>query len=69
MRTIDGEVNLKIPPGTQSDTKFRLRGRGLEMNGIKGDQYVEVYVETPKKMTQKQRKMLQELAKDMELRY
>ena len=69
VRSIDGKVDIKIPIGTQSGTKFRLRGRGVEMNGSRGDQYVEVYVEIPKKMTPKQKKMMDELAKDIGLRY
>jgi molecular chaperone DnaJ len=69
VRTIDGKVDLKIPPGTQSGTKFRLKGRGVKMNGIKGDQYVEVHVEIPKNMTSKQKKMMEELAKDIGLNY
>ncbi|MGB2696302.1 MAG: molecular chaperone DnaJ [Candidatus Zixiibacteriota bacterium] len=69
VRTIDGKVDLKIPSGTQSGNKFRLKGRGVEMNGIKGDQYVEVYVEIPKRMTSKQKKMMEDLAKDIGLKY
>jgi len=69
VRTIDGKVDLKIPSGTQSGTKFRLKGRGVQVIGIKGDQYVEVQVEIPKKMTQKQKKMFEELARDIGLKY
>ena len=69
VRTIDGKVELRIPTGTQSGTKFRLKGKGVEMNGIKGDQYVEVYVEIPRKMTQKQKKMMEDLAKDIGLKH
>ncbi len=69
VRTIDGKVDLKIPPGTQSGTRFRLKGRGVKMNGIRGDQYVEVQVEIPKRMSEKQKKILEELAKDIGLRY
>jgi molecular chaperone DnaJ len=69
VRTIDGRVELKIPAGTQSGTRFRLRGRGVKMNGSRGDQYVEIYVEIPKNMTPKQKKMMEDLAKDIELGY
>ncbi len=69
IRTIDGKVDLKIPPGTQSGTKFRLRRRGLEVNGSRGDQYVEVIVEIPKKMSEKQKRLLGEFAKEGGLKH
>lgn len=69
VRTIDGRVDLKIPPGTQSGSKFRLRGRGVEVNGARGDQYVEVIVEVPKNMNAKQKKLMEEFAKETGLKY
>lgn len=45
--TLDGNVDMKIPPGTQSGTVFRLRGRGLKGRLGRGDQHVRVIVETP----------------------
>jgi molecular chaperone DnaJ len=69
VRTIDGKVDLKIPPGTQSGTKFRLRGRGVKINGARGDQYVEVIVEVPKKINDKQKKLMEEFAKETGLKY
>jgi molecular chaperone DnaJ len=69
VRTIDGRVNLKIPPGTQSGTKFRLRGKGVEVNGTKGDQYVEVLVEIPKNMSEKQKRLMEEFAKEGGLKH
>ncbi|MCK4384726.1 MAG: molecular chaperone DnaJ [candidate division Zixibacteria bacterium] len=68
VKTIDGKVDLKIPPGTQSGTKFRLRGRGVKVNGSRGDQYVEVKVEVPKNITAKQRELMEEFAKETGLR-
>jgi molecular chaperone DnaJ len=61
--TMDGEHNLKIPESTQSATTFRLRGKGVPvLNGHgKGDLFVEVRVQTPSKLTKKQRELLQEL--------
>ena len=38
---------LKIPPGTQSGTRFRISGQGIEKAGRRGDQYVQVKVEVP----------------------
>ena len=58
--TVDGKVAQKIPEGTQSGTKFRLRGQGIQyLNGRgRGDQYVIVDVEIPKKVTRAQREAL-----------
>jgi len=63
--TIDGRVNLKLPAGTSSGQKFRLKAKGFPKLGEKGhgDQYVEVKVTVPKKLTSKQRKLLEELKK------
>ncbi|MBP8855237.1 MAG: molecular chaperone DnaJ, partial [Oscillospiraceae bacterium] len=51
--TIDGKVEYNVPEGTQSGTVFRLRGKGIQyVNGRgRGDQYVRVDVEIPKKLT------------------
>lgn len=60
--TLDGNAVMKIPPGTQTDTLFRLRGSGmpyLKGRGF-GDQYVRVIVSTPKNLTKRQRELLEE---------
>ncbi|NIN01102.1 MAG: molecular chaperone DnaJ [candidate division Zixibacteria bacterium] len=69
VRTLDGKVDIKIPPGTQSGTKFRLRGKGVEVNGSRGDQYVEVLVEIPKTMNERQKKLMEEFAKESGLKH
>ena len=58
--TVDGKVMQRIPEGTQSGTKFRLRGQGIQyLNGRgRGDQYVIVEVEIPKKLNRAQREAL-----------
>ena len=58
--TVDGRIVQNIPEGTQSGTKFRLRGQGIQyLNGRgRGDQYVIVDVEIPKKVTRAQREAL-----------
>ncbi|MDD4849453.1 MAG: molecular chaperone DnaJ [Gemmiger sp.] len=58
--TVDGKVAQKIPEGTQSGTKFRLRGKGIQyLNGRgRGDQFVLVDVEIPKKLNKTQRDAL-----------
>ena len=58
--TIDGKVKWSLPAGTQPGTTFRLRGKGIQyVNGRgRGDQYVKVVVEIPKKLTKTQRDAL-----------
>ena len=67
--TIDGKrLSLKIPTGTQSGSKMRLRGHGMpRMNGGgRGDEYVKINVAVPKKLNKKQKVLLEEL-KDLGL--
>ncbi len=61
--TLEGEQMLKIPEGTQSGTVLKLRGKGIPiLNGHgKGNLFVEVRVQTPTKLTKRQRELLQEL--------
>ncbi len=60
--TIDGHAKLKIPPGTQTNTIFRMSGKGMPgMNGYgEGDQLVRVLVQTPKHLSKRQRELLEE---------
>jgi curved DNA-binding protein len=65
--TLDGKtMSLKVPPGTQSHTKMRLKNYGLPTaNGkSRGDQLVRIIVETPANLTKKQKALLEELAKE-----
>src|SRR6266478_4620784 len=63
VRTLDGKrVVLKVPPGTQHGQKCRLPGQGIERNGRRGDQYVEVHVQIPEKLTPEQEAALREFA-------
>ncbi len=60
--TLDGNVKMKVPEGTQTSTVFRLRGHGIHYrrgNG-RGDQHVRVIVSTPTKLNDKQKQLLQE---------
>lgn len=62
--TLEGTVRLKIPPGTQDGQRFRLRGRGLPTSsGTRGDLNVEVHINVPKKLTEREREIWSELAK------
>ena len=55
VKTLDARrVLLRIPPGTQHGQKFRIPGQGIERNGRRGDQYVEVRVEIPEHLTPEQ---------------
>ena len=58
--TLEGKVKYNVPEGTQSGTVFRLRNKGIPyVNGRgRGDQYVHVVVEIPKKLTRTQREAL-----------
>lgn len=62
--TLHGKVKLKVPAGTQTGTKFRLRGKGVpNVRGYGvGDQHVIVRIVTPTKLTEKQKQILQEFA-------
>ena len=63
--TLDGTENMKIPEGTATGTTFRLRGHGLpDVSGRgRGDLFVTVQVQTPKKLTRDQRHLFEQLAK------
>jgi molecular chaperone DnaJ len=63
--TLDGKARLRIPPGTQSGTRFRMRAKGItDLRGYgRGDHIVRVVVETPRKLTGRQRELLEEFAR------
>jgi molecular chaperone DnaJ len=63
--TLNGKVKMKVPAGTQSGSVFRLRGKGVpDVRGYgTGDALVRVVIETPKKLSSKQRELLEEFAK------
>jgi molecular chaperone DnaJ len=62
--TLNGKAELKIPPSTQYGTIFRLRGKGMPGRWGRGDELINVKIRIPKKITTKQRKLLEELAKE-----
>ncbi len=61
--TLDGKMKMSIPSGTQPGTKLRLRERGVTTDKARGDHYVIVNIHLPKKITNKHRHLLEELAK------
>lgn len=61
IKTVDGEVEYEVKPGTQTDTKVRLRGKGvpsLRNKNIRGDHYVTLVVTVPEKLTEEQKDAL-----------
>ena len=70
VRTIDGKkVALRIPPGTPSGKRFRVRGQGVAKGTDKGDLIVEVTISTPENLTDEQEKMMREFAEAGGLKY
>jgi molecular chaperone DnaJ len=65
-KSLDGEVELTIPPGTSGGKRFRLRGQGVKSKNGTGDLYLTVNVVIPEKLTKQQRRRLEELAQEIE---
>ncbi len=67
--TLEGEHELKVPAGTQTGTTFKIRGQGVpELNGRgRGDLYVQVKVQTPTKLSKRQRELLEELQQTLSI--
>ena len=66
VKTIDGRVDLKIPAGTESGALFKLGAKGMPYSASRrGDHYVEVYIRTPKKLSGKAKKALEDIAEEL----
>jgi curved DNA-binding protein len=65
VETLDGNVDMKLPPGTQSGQKLRLKGKGLPKRdgGDNGDMFVRVEIVVPRRLTPRQKELWEELAK------
>lgn len=65
--TLDGKVKWTLPPGTQTGTTFRLKGRGIpQLRGKgRGDQHVTVQVQVPQRLTGAQKEALEAYAAAM----
>jgi molecular chaperone DnaJ len=64
VETLKGAVKLKIPAGVQPGSRLRLKGRGVrDRKGRTGDHYAVIRVKVPKKLTERQRKLLEEYGK------
>jgi curved DNA-binding protein len=63
--TPDGRVNIKVPPGTQSGQKLRVRGRGLPVrDGGRGDLFVVIGITLPAKVSDAERKLWEQLSRE-----
>ena len=64
--TVDGDIKIRLRPGTQSGTMMRLRGKGApQLHGrAKGDEYVRINVAVPEKLTNEQKELLRNLQEE-----
>jgi molecular chaperone DnaJ len=70
VRTLDGKrVAIRIPPGTASGRRFRVRGQGIAKDGQRGDLIIEVQISVPEKLTEEQERMMREFAEAGGLKY
>ena len=65
--TLDGRGKMRVPAGTQPGSVLRLKGKGIPHRGGlgRGDQRIEVAIEVPTQLTERQRQLLEELAKEL----
>src|SRR5207245_9117695 len=67
--TLNGRVNIRIPPGTQAGQKLRVRGRGLPgRGGGNGDLIVVTRIEVPNRVNEPERKLWEQLARESEFK-
>ncbi|SEO55109.1 molecular chaperone DnaJ [Aquisalimonas asiatica] len=66
--TLEGRVNLRIPPGTQTGKTFKIRGKGVKpvRGGAQGDLLCRVQVETPVNLTREQKELLQRFGETLD---
>ena len=68
VKTVDGEVEYTVKPGTQTDTKVRLKGKGvpyLRNKNTRGDHYITLVVSVPTKLNKEQRRALENFNETM----
>lgn len=61
VETLDGNVKIKIPAGVKHGEMLRIKGKGVEQNGRRGDFLVRISIETPTKLSRKARKLVEDL--------
>lgn len=66
VETVDGKIKIRVPAGTQPNTLIRLSGKGVKhvRGSGKGDHYVRIKVTIPKKLSHKQKELLEEFDKE-----
>jgi molecular chaperone DnaJ len=70
LKTLEGKrVAIKIPPGTPSGKRFRVRGQGMQKGEKTGDLIVEVAIQVPEKLSEEQERMMREFAESGGLKY
>lgn len=71
INTVDGPVKMKIPPGTQNGTDFKLSGHGVPKmrSTSRGDHIVSIFVDTPTKLSKKQKELLKEFKNSKKSRF
>ena len=70
VRTLDGKkVAIRIPAGTPSGKRFRVRGQGIQKGEKRGDLIVEVSIAVPEKLSEEQERMMKEFADAGGLKY
>lgn len=68
VKTVDGEVLYEVKPGTQTDTKVRLKGKGIpsiKNKAVRGDHYITLVVQVPEKLTEEQKEALRVFDREM----
>ena len=62
VKTLDGTVNVKVPPGSRSGSKLRLKGKGfIRKDKSRGDQYINLIVDLPADLTDKEKELYKQL--------
>lgn len=70
VRTVDGKhVVLRVPAGTQSGTRFRIKGQGVEKDGKRGDQYVQVKITVPERLDEEGEELMRQFAAAADMKY
>lgn len=70
VRSIDGKkITVRIPPGTASGKRFRVRDQGVQKGSERGDMILEVEIAVPHELTEEQKKMMEEFAESGGLKY
>ena len=62
VKTLDGQVNVKVPPGSRSGSRLRLKGKGfIDKNNNRGDQYVRLLIDLPTDLSEEEKELYKKL--------